>query len=148
MPLPFTPKKKTGPKPEQPCLFITPGRRIIDVRLPVEGKYQKDTEAEKAWGFSSEHLRETNSGNLVMLLSAEHSIPLWVRGEEPWDPGNVQDIIREEYGKEMSGLEKAGRRDLLIKAFITIALAVTLLIVIAIIAGLIQGGDLEVKAPQ
>ncbi|MDD5095171.1 MAG: hypothetical protein PHV74_12470 [Dehalococcoidia bacterium] len=145
MNIPLIPKPRTGSKPEQVNLFLTPGRRIIRVCLPVEGKYQKDAVAERAWGFSTELLREFNNGELVMLLSAEHSAPLWVRGESPWKPGAVQDIIREEYGKEMSGMEKNTRKDLMVKGFMVIALAVTLLIVIVVIANLIQGGDLKVQ---
>ncbi len=133
--------------PMQTNLMITPGRRIVSIDLPVEGGYQMDKKAERAWGFSSELLRENDEGELVMLLSADHTLPLWVDGENPWHPGKVQDIIREAYGKEMGGMEQSQRKDTMMKLFSVIVLGIVVLIIISVVAGLIQSGALDVKAP-
>ncbi len=133
--------------PQQLNLMITPGRRILEITLPVDGGYQKDEKAERAWGFSSELLRETDDGDLIMLLSADYTLPLWVEGEQPWEPGKVQDIIREAYGKEMGGMDRKNRKNMTMQLFQIAIIGVVILIVVAVIAGLIQSGMLDVKAP-
>lgn len=129
-------------------LFLTESRRIVDdVRLPVWKAHVLDEKRQEGWLTWSEAFIPNAITDQYHLLVSERSMaPLLLKGSKG-DEKKMRDLINQtaaEAAEEAHfNMESEGKKALFEKVMGIAILALVLLVIVAVLAGLIQSGSLQ-----
>lgn len=131
----WKPRRKVG------ALLFRDDRVIKQLELPVRDRYMIDKANSRAWGLHSGLLVDFEDKPHHILI--EHDCAPFGLNEEKWDP-EMTGIIDEQYNKAFNKIEKESIRGRAQNMIMTMALLITISIVILVLAGLMRSGRLHI----
>jgi len=125
------------------ALLFTDDRVIKQVIYPVEDRYMVDKDTSRAWGLHS-GLVYPYKGRLHQILVEHDCGPIGLN-DERWDP-ELQGILGEQYNKKLMKLKKESIKEKSHNMIMMIALSLTTVFVVMILAGLLKAGAVHLPS--
>jgi hypothetical protein len=138
-------------KEKQRCLLLTRNRRVKEVSFPIEDNCFFEQSHLRGWGQTPYTLiRKKDTNNFYQVITDISHLPIALDGKQPQPQQRraIEHIASEALDREEANVDKKAKKQNALWFIGTIALALTLLIVVMVIAGLIQSDSLSISAPD
>jgi len=139
-----------GKKEKQKCLLLTRNRRIKEADHVIDGDCFFEKKFARGWEQSPHTMvRKRGTNRYYQVVTDISHLPVALDGKQPQQQRKaIERIASEALDREEANVDKNTRKQNTLWFVGTIALALTVLVVVMVIAGLIQSGSLSISAPD